>query len=193
MKTASADIQSSLEAQATESCDLYTLTLADGTVHRFASYSKDVTYSGNTYVHSNLLFKRQQVKLTGAPAVDTLGVTIYSSTTDLLGGVPFIQACYNGVLDDSTLLLSRAYFDDGTCIGILPIFSGRCEVQQSGGLAVRLNVKGLIQGLAAPIPVRMFAAQSAYANAGGTITTSNTDTTSMLIPLKPSGNVLLRY
>ena len=192
MKTASDEIKACLAAESMQSCDLYTLTLADGTVYRYASYDRDVIYGGYTYDHSRFAFKRDQVKLQGAPSVDTLGVTVYCTPDDMLGDVPFMQACHNGVLGDSMMLLSRAYFVDGECVGVLPIFSGRCEVQASGGLAVKLSIKSIIQGLAAPFPVRMFAAQSAYANANGVITTSDTDTTSMLIPLKPSGNVLLK-
>lgn len=192
MKTASNAIRSILAAESSETCDLYTLSLANGAVYYFASYSSDVSYGGITYDHKKFIIRRQQVKLSGAPSVDTLGVTIYCQSSDTIGGVPFMQACHDGALDQSTLLLSRAYFYAGECVGVLDIFSGRCEVHSSGGLCVNLNVKSVLQGLAAPIPVRMFASQAAYVNSNGVITTSSHDTTSMVIPLKPSGNVLLR-
>lgn len=192
MKTASDEIKACLAAESMQSCDLYTLTLADGTVYRYANYDRDVTYGGYTYDHSVFAFKRDQVKLQGTPTVDTLGVTVYCTLDDMLGDVPFMQACHNGALGDSMMLLSRAYFVDGECVGVLPIFSGRCEVQASGGLAVKLSIKSIIQGLAAPIPIRIFARQSAYATSNGVVTVSSTDTTSMVIPLKPSGNVLTR-
>jgi len=192
VKTATDVIKNCLAAESTQVCDLYTLVLESGETHRFANFDRDVTYDGNTWKHTPFAFKRGQVKLQGAPSVDTLGITVYCSVDDMLGDVTFMQACHNGVLEDSSLLLSRAYFADGECVGVLPLFSGRCEVQQSGGLAVKLNVKSIIQGLAAPLPVRMFAAQAAYANANGVIVVSENDTTSMVIPLKPSGNVLVR-
>ena len=173
-------------------CDLYTLVLESGTTYRFASYDRDVTYDGNTWEHATFAFKRDQLKLQGAPSVDTLGVTVYCTPDDKLGEVPFMAGCHNGLLDQSMMQLCRAYFSDGECVGVVPMFSGKCEVQQSGGLSVKLKIKSIIQGLAAPLPVRMFAAQAAYANADGVITTSSTDTTSMVIPLKPSGNVLLK-
>ena len=173
-------------------CDLYTLVLESGTTYRFASYDRDVTYDGNTWEHATFAFKRDQLKLQGAPSVDTLGVTVYCTPDDKLGEVPFMTGCHNGLLDQSMMQLCRAYFSDGECVGVVPMFSGKCEVQQSGGLSVKLKIKSIIQGLAAPLPVRMFAAQAAYANADGVITTSSTDTTSMVIPLKPSGNVLVR-
>lgn len=192
MKTASNVIRSILAAESSETCDLYTLSLANGAVYYFASYSSDVVFGGVTYDHKKFLFKRQQVKLSGAPSVDTLGVTIYCQTDDTIGGVPFMQACHNGVLDQSTMLLSRGYFYAGECVGVLDIFSGRCEVHSSGGLCVNLSIKSVLQGLAAPVPVRIFARAKAYVNNNGTITSSSHDTTSMVIPLKPSGNVLLR-
>lgn len=192
MKTASNVIKSCLAAESTETCDLYTLTLTNGAVYRFASYSSDVVFGGATYDHKKFIFRRQQVKLSGAPSVDTLGVAIYCQTGDTIDGVPFMQACHDGALDQSMMLLSRAYFYESECVGVLDIFSGRCEVHSSGGLCVNLNIKSVLQGLAAPIPVRMFASQAAYVNSNGTITTSSNDTTSMVIPLKPSGNVLLR-
>ena len=83
-------------------------------------------------------------------------------------------------------------FDNNKCIGLLEVFSGRTEVDTSGGLAVKLKVKSVLQGLASPKPVRMFAGQYAYSENKGVITTSSTDVTSMLIPLKPSMNVLLK-
>ena len=61
----------------------------------------------------------------------------------------------------------------------------------SGGLAVKLRVKSYGQGLAAPVPARIFARQNAYAKINGVVTTLASDTNNMVIPLKPSGNVLV--
>lgn len=192
MKTATDIIKNCLAAESTQVCDLYTLVLESGETYRFASFDRDVSYDGNTWTYRPFLFQRGQVKLQGAPSVDTLSVTVYCTPDDKLGDVTFMAGCHNGLLDQSMMQLCRAYFSDGECVGIVPVFSGMCEVQQSGGLAVKLNVKSIIQGLAAPLPVRMFAAQAAYANSNGVIVVSENDTTSMVIPLKPSGNVLVR-
>ena len=192
MKTATDVIKNCLAAESTQVCDLYTLVLESGETYRFTSFDRDVSYDGNMWTYRPFLFQRGQVKLQGAPSVDTLSVTVYCTPDDKLGDVTFMAGCHNGLLDQSMMQLCRAYFSDGECIGIVPVFSGKCEVNQSGGLAVKLNVKSIIQGLAAPLPVRMFAAQAAYANSNGVIVVSENDTTSMVIPLKPSGNVLVR-
>ena len=192
MKNATEAVKACLASAAMQVCDLYTLVLESGETHRFANFGRDVTYDGNTWKHTPFAFKRGQVKLQGAPSVDTLSVTVYCTPDDKLGNVTFMAGCHNGLLDQSMMQLCRAYFSEGECVGIVPVFSGRCEVQQSGGLAVKLNIKSIIQGLVAPLPVRMFAAQAAYANANGVIVVSENDTTSMVIPLKPSGNVLMK-
>lgn len=173
-------------------CDLYQLALENGKKYFFASYDSDVVFNGITYNHKTFKFKRDQIQLNGEPSVDSLGVTIYCEPDDKIGDIPFIKACHDGVLDQGTLTLYKAYFDNNKCIGLLEVFSGRTEVDTSGGLAVKLKVKSVLQGLASPIPVRMFAGQYAYSENKGVITTSSTDVTSILIPLKPSMNVLLK-
>lgn len=174
------------------SCDLYELRLLSGAVYRFAAYDIDVNFDGVSYDHKTFKFKRDQLKLVGEPCVDSLSVTIYCEPDDMLNDKSFMKACHDGTLDQAMLTLKKAFFDDGECFGIFDVFSGRTEVNSSGGLAVKLIAKSVLQGLAAPIPVRMFAAQSAYANSNGVVTTSSTDLTSMLIPLKPSMNVLIK-
>lgn len=193
MKNVSAILSAHLSTEKNfASCDLYELRLLSGAVYRFAAYDVDVTYNSVTYDHKLFKFKRDQLRLIGEPSVDSLSVTIYCEPDDTLNGVPFMKACHDGMLEQATLTLSKAFFDDSGCIGIFEVFAGRAEVAASGGLAVKLTVKSILQGLAAPLPVRMFAGQAAYAENNGVVTASSTDTTSMLIPLKPSMNVLLK-
>ena len=80
---------------------------------------------------------------------------------------------------------------DGTLYHRQP-FMGLCEVDSAGGIAVKLKVKSEMQGLAAYIPPRVFVGQASYTNQSGTVVSSSTDHTNMLIPLKPSLNVLLQ-
>lgn len=176
-------------------CDLYTLTLVTGEVFRFTSFDKDVLIGSEIYSHKPFHWNRDQINLHGAPSVDTLNVTIYAEPKDKLaiGNLAnFKKQCHEGILDQSLLKLSRAYFDECKCIGMFDLFEGRVEVNTAGGLAVKLSVKSVSQGLAAPIPTRVFASQSAFANENNVVTSSSTDVVSMLIPLKPSSNVLLQ-
>lgn len=191
MKNVNNQIKAMLDSESSfASCDLYSLTLCTGETYYFADYDEDIIIANKVYKHDALTFKRGQLKLQGMPSVDSLTVTIYCVNEDKVAGESFMQACHAGKISASTLMLSKAYFLEDECIGSVDIFSGNCEVESAGGLAVQLKVKSEIQGLSAPIPVRMFAAQAAYATNNGVVATSSRDTTSMLIPLKPSGKVL---
>ena len=176
-----------------QSCDLYTIRLVDGSVYRFASNDKDVEVDGTLYHRQPFHFRRDQLKLQGAPNVDTLTVTVYTEPQDKLGEQPFMQRVHAGDLGRAQLMLARAYFDaSGECVGVLNLFMGLCEVDSAGGIAVKLKVKSEMQGLAAYIPPRVFVGQASYTNQSGTVVSSSTDHTNMLIPLKPSLNVLLQ-
>lgn len=174
------------------SCDLYTLRLADGKVFYYANYDRDVVIDGIRYSHTPFMFKRDSIKLQGAPNVDSLSISVYCLPEDKVAGKSFMKLVHDGGLENSMLVLSRAYFGDIGCIGAFQLFSGRCEVSSAGGLTVKLTVKSVLQGLAGLIPPRIFASQAAYTAVNGSIVTSSTDVTSMLIPLKPSSNVLLQ-
>lgn len=173
-------------------CDLYLLSLKNGDKYYIADYDKDIEYEGHTWHHNLFLMGRDQVKMQGEPSVDSLSVTIKCDRRDLIGGVPFMQACHSGVLDDGQLALFKAYLKDGELVGVFKFFEGFTEVTSAGGLGIKLTVKSIIQGLSQEIPVRVFAPQSAYVNKNGTIATSPSDSYSLLIPLKPSMKVLVR-
>ena len=175
-----------------QTCDLYTLSLKNGHRINFTSYDKDIVVNDVVYEHGVFLVNREQLKVVGEPSVDSLNVTIYCEQEDTINGIPFILACHNGTLDGAMLKLSRAYFNGNTCIAVLDLFEGRPEISSAGGFCVKLTVKAMIQGLAQQLPTRIFASQAAYTVVNGTVVTSSTDVTSMLIPLKPSSNVLVQ-
>lgn len=175
-----------------ETCDMYRLKLKDNSAFYYADYDVDVNYNAHVWKHNRGIFKRDSLKLTGQPTVDTLTVRVNCDETDKLNDVTFMKACHDGLLDQSYLTLYKAYFKDGEIVGVVPLFEGRVEIGSAGGLTVQLTVKSIIQGLAELIPVRMFAPQEAYHNANGTVTVSDTDNVSALIPLKPSSRVLVK-
>lgn len=194
MKTVSQAIQEYLNIKKNfQCCDLYQLVLSNGSTYYIADYDKDVTVSGRTWTR-RMIIKRGQVKTAGEPNVDTMSITIACDRNDVFDNVPFLQACHNGLLSGGILTVYRAFFDDGgQCIGHYAVFSGKTEVTGAGGLKAQLNVKAETQGLSQQVPLRIFAPQSAYKkDSDGDIVVSESDTVTMLIPLKPSNNVLLR-
>lgn len=194
MKSVSNDISTYMNSEKHfQACDLYTITLKSGNKYYIADYDVDVTYNGYTYNHKFGILKRGQTKLAGTPSVDSMTVTIACDKTDKVDNLPIMVACHNGNLDKAYLKITKVYFDGDDVVGGFDVFAGICEVSSAGGLQIKLTVKSEIQGLSQLIPVRIFAPQSAYTNVNGTITTSSTDTTSALIPLKPSQRVLVKF
>lgn len=172
--------------------DMYVLQLKDGRTFYIADADKDIEWDGKVWNHNMFLISRDQIKVQGTPTVDTLSVNIKCDINDKLGDVPFMLACHNGLLENSMMALYKAYFKDDKFVGAFKIFEGVVEVSNAGGLGVKLSVKSVVQGLAQEVPIRIFAPQSAYTNKNGVVTSSSSDTCSMLIPLKPSMKVLVK-
>ena len=177
-------------------CDLFDITLTNGNSYYIADFDVDVTYNNKTYRHDLFLMMRDQTKIVGEPTVDTLSVTIYTDNNheDKIEDKNILLACHEGILDQATITLRRAYFDPDTknLIGVADLFSGRAEITNVGGISAKLDIKSVASGLAGLYPVRIFAPTRAYVESGsGSIVSSSTDKTTCVIPLKPSKNVLI--
>lgn len=174
-------------------CDLYTLTLYDGTAYYYTDADKDITYNGHTYLHDALLLKREQTKINNVISVDSMTVSIYATADDKLGDKPIFLAAHDGALDRATLALSRCFFDaDGNTIGAVDLFSGITEVKSCGGLLMKLTVKSKVQGLSKEFPRRRFYPQGTYSTSGGKVSSSTEeDSASVIAPYVPLKEVLL--
>lgn len=174
-------------------CDLYTMTLYDGTAYYYADADHDVTYNGHTYLHNALILKREQTKINNVISVDSMTVSIYATVDDKLGDMPIFLAAHDGTLDRATLSLSRAFFDDdGNITGAIDLFSGITEVKSCGGLLMKLTVKSKVQGLSQEFPCRRFYPQGTYSTSGGKVSSSTEeDSASVIAPYVPLKEVLL--
>lgn len=177
-------------------CDLFKLTLNDGSVYRIADADKDIAFNGQLYKSNKFILQREQIKTAGAPSVETLTVTIYADREhdDAISRTNLLQAAHEGKLDDGYISLSRAFMDaeTGNVLGALALFNGRCEISSCGGIACKLSAKSETIGLNASVPLRTFAPQNVYQEADGVVSTASKDTYTCMIPLKPSKNVLIK-
>ncbi len=175
------------------SCDLYTLTLYDGSEYYFTDADKDVPYGGHTYQHNALLLKREQTKINNVISVDSMTVSIYATVEDKLGDKPIFLAAHDGAFDRATLAMSRCFFDlEENVIGVVGLFSGTTEVKSCGGLAMKLTVKSKVQGMSQEFPRRKFYPQGTYVSDGETVTSSTEeDSASVIAPYVPLKEVLL--
>ena len=88
--------------------DLYTITLVGGSILRYSATSTTILANGYTFVLGPK-FERSKTKVVIGTQVDELEVRIYADPTDLIGGVPFLQAAWQGQLDGALLQLERAF------------------------------------------------------------------------------------
>lgn len=177
-------------------CDLFTLTLNDGSIYRLADFDSSITFNEKVYSNARYIISRDQTKSSGTPSVETLSVTISADRlhTDTVDNEHLLKAVHEGKLDDAYLTLGRAFMDaeTGAIMGVLMLFNGRCEVSSCGGIACKLSVKSETIGLNAQVPLRTFAPQNVYQQENGVVSTASKDVYTCMIPLKPSKNVLVK-
>lgn len=178
-------------------CDLFTLTLNNGSVYRLADFDLDISYNGKNYESGRFVITREQTKIAGTPSVETLSVVINADrlhSADTVDNMYFLEAVHEGTLDDAYLTLGRAFMDaeTGAVLGVLSLFHGRCEVSSCGGIMCKISAKSETVGLNAQVPIRTFAPQNVYQEQNGNVSTASQDVYTCMIPLKPSKNVLVK-
>lgn len=155
MKSASPDLDALLQSGKFVMADLLTLTTVGGTVYRYTSADKNITYGGNTFSANDVLFKRGRTRLIIGVEVDELDLTFYAKSNNLLGGVPFLHAVHNRALDGAEVLLERGFMPtwNDPVTGALIQFGGRCgpfDLGRAGG--ARVKVKSDLELLNVKIP-----------------------------------------
>lgn len=139
-------------------CDLYEITLASGTVFRYADYDMDITLpDGRKFIHTGPTFTRGQTKLTAKIEVDSLSVTVCADATDLIGTSTWMQAAQNGVFDNADLVLYKCFMSSpGVVVDALEWFGGYVDVGGGGGLNQDWKIKSYMQRLNVDYPTRKF-------------------------------------
>lgn len=123
------------------SADLFTITLSDGTVLRYASSGIPITYGGNTWLATGPLFQRSSWKMAGIGDTSEMVVQINTNGADYTANFKLIA--HNGYLDGATVLLQRAVMAvlGDTTMGIVTMFSGRVSQIDIDGIGVKMSVK----------------------------------------------------
>lgn len=184
-----------------KACNLYQIRLLNGYVMYVTDFDKDVIWENHVFQHDKFIIERSQTKCAGTPEVDTMNITVYADKdhNDLANNVFILEAIHKGMFDTSSLTIWRAFFDaeadttnDGQLrpYGAIKLFTGRMELTECNVFCAKFSVKAEITGLNASLPLRTFQAQTSYANNNGSVIEYSGDTTTCVVPLKPSSNVL---
>jgi len=159
MKTCSNELKTFLHtATVFHKCDLYEITLASGTVLRYADYDMPITLSdGRVFSHKGPLFTRGKTKLTAKIEVDSMDITVESDATDLIGTATWQEAAQNGAFDNADLTLYKCFMSaPGVVVGALEWFGGYVDVEGGGGLEMDWKVKSYMQRLNVDYPLRKY-------------------------------------
>ena len=105
--------------------DLYTITLKNGTALRYTSWDTNLTVLGNTFLTGPPNIARSAIEEKLGMDVATLEVTIEASLSDVINGVPILQAIGQGLFDGAAFRIDRLFMDSASNqIGTVVRFSG---------------------------------------------------------------------
>jgi len=103
-------------------------------------------------------FERSKTKTVIGTQVDELEVRIYTEPTDLIGGVPFLQAAWQGQLDGALLQLERAFMPTygDTSPGTVILFTGRISDMDCSRTGIDLKCRSHLELLNIQMPRRLW-------------------------------------
>ena len=157
MKTATVDLLTHLNNfREFILADLYTIVLRDGTVLRYTSFDVPLNYQFFAFASEGALFERGRTRVVKGFEVDTLDLTIYP-TTQLVNGVPMLQAFYGGQFDGASVKLERVFVNEGAAvIGGIILFIGRMTDMVINRTSVKVQVRSWLEVLNTKMPRNLF-------------------------------------
>jgi uncharacterized phage protein (TIGR02218 family) len=111
--------------------DCYTFTLRTGLILTYTNADVSIILNGYTYLANSILVDGLRYKCAVGLEVDQQKITISARSSDTVGGVPFLEALGNGVLDGCEIQRERAFLnswssvDTANPIGSVILFKGR--------------------------------------------------------------------
>ena len=150
--------------------DLFTFTLASGTILTYANGDLPVAWNGYVYRANSLLVSGLKYKCSIGLNVDKQQITISARQADTIGGVPFLQAMQQGILDGAFIQRERAFFTNWNTTGgsLIPIgatimFKGRvAEIGKIGRTTAEITVAGDTTLLDIDMPRRLWSPQCSH-------------------------------
>ncbi len=160
MKNISSTLQTYLQAGGEfVMADLYTVTLASGTVFHWADFDQDIVHptNGYTYISTGPVLKRSKTRTIIGVEVDTLDISIFGRTTDTVNGLPLLAAAQAGAFDGATLVLERAFLSPiPTALGVVNLFTGRFADVTLGRTEFQVRVNSLTESLNINLPRNIY-------------------------------------
>jgi uncharacterized phage protein (TIGR02218 family) len=158
MKTASPALLALLASGQFCYAELFTLTLASGTVLRWTSADTALAYGGHTF--SPWPLKRGSVRTVLGVQVDSLALTLYGTVDDVVAGQPLPQLAERGGFDAARVLVERLIMPTwgDTSAGTVHVFQGRVASCEPSRTQVALTVNSDLELLNIKLPRNLYQA-----------------------------------
>lgn len=139
--------------------DLYTLTLANGTVYRWSGSDIVLTGGGHTWTLGPGL-KRSKVRFVVGLEVDSLTLTLTDNVGTVINGQALVSFIRAGGLYGARLQLDRAFWGptDTAPVGALLWFSGRVAEYRCDRYGAELTIKSDLELLDVLVPRELYQA-----------------------------------
>ncbi len=107
--------------------DCFTFTLRTGLILTYTNADVSILLNGSTYLANSVLVDGLKLKCSVGLDVDQQQVTLSARESDTVGGIPFLQAVRNGLLDGAEIQRERAFLTEWNSapIGSAILFKGR--------------------------------------------------------------------
>ncbi len=165
MKPGSSTLNALLSTRQFFVVDLFSFTLVDGTILRYAAGDKDIVYSGNTYLcggatgpyFQNRTGNRGLCHWKIGVEVDTLQFDVMPGSATV-EGFSFLQACKLGLFDGAEMILYRAFMPTygDTTAGLVNIFTGRVVEIDAGRSLATFNINSHLELLSQQMPRNLY-------------------------------------
>ena len=165
MKKASAAIISLLNSSSVfYRCELYEITLKNGTVMRYTNYQTPISLSDGRIFRVGPVFKRGNMELASTISVDSIAITMLVDETDVVGGASLMTVARNGGFDEAYCSVIKCFLSaDGAVVGTVAWFNGILDVKDGGGMEISLENKSMAQKANIDYPMRLYYPNCPYA------------------------------
>lgn len=122
--------------------ECFTIWLSTGTILTYTDLDTPVSLNGFSYLANSVLISGLKYKASCGVNVDSQQVMIFARQTDTIGGIPFLQAVQQGVLDGAAIQREKVFFSDwSTPIGSVILFKGRvAQIDAIGRVSAQVTV-----------------------------------------------------
>lgn len=139
--------------------DCFTLSLLTGLVLTYTNADVPIALNGYTYAANSVLVDGLNYKCAVGLDVDQQKITISARPSDTIGGVPFLQALRNGVLDGCEITRERAFLAawNAPPLGSVLLFKGRvATIDALGRTTAEITVNSDLALLDIQIPRNLY-------------------------------------